>query len=67
MFNYTGDVKQADESIPELLSKQVQSGVLMEKIIRKLIELDVTNFVEIGPRKCTVWICQKGRSLGEDN
>ena len=49
LFNYTGDVKQADESISELLSKQVQSGVLMEKIIRKLIELGVTNFVEIGP------------------
>ena len=49
LFNYTGDVKQADESISELLSKQVQSGVLREKTIRKLRDLGVTNFVEIGP------------------
>lgn len=49
LFNYSGKMRANDESISELLSMQVQSGVLMEKIIRNLVELGVTTFVEIGP------------------
>ncbi len=46
LFNHTGECKQADESVSVLLSKQVQSGVLMEKIIRKLIELGLQTLLK---------------------
>jgi [acyl-carrier-protein] S-malonyltransferase len=48
LFNATADFAE-DSDIPKLLTEQVKSPVLFEKIIRKLSELGVTNVVEIGP------------------
>lgn len=51
LFNTLGDVRPEDASIPELLEKQVQSPVYLEETIRKMADLGVDTFVEIGPGK----------------
>ncbi len=51
IFNCTGTEKPEDMSIQELLRLQVQKGVRMEDTIRRLFELKVDTFVEIGPGK----------------
>ena len=51
VFNCTGDVLQEGQSIPALLEKQVQSSVYLEDSIRRMAELGVEAFVEIGPGK----------------
>ncbi len=51
VFNATADFMKEDETIPELLVKQVQSSVYFEDSIRKLIEQGIDTFVEIGPGK----------------
>lgn len=51
LFNCLGKEKSQDDNIPDLLEKQVQSSVYMDKTIRRLYELGVTRIVEIGPGK----------------
>lgn len=51
LFNCLGDMAPQTESITELLVRQVQSGVLMEKIIRSMKRMGVDAIVEIGPGK----------------
>ncbi|WP_329886978.1 ACP S-malonyltransferase [Pseudoramibacter faecis] len=51
LFNTLGDVKPEGVSIPELLEKQVQSPVYLEETIRRMADLGVDTFVEIGPGK----------------
>ncbi len=51
LFNYLGAEKKDDMTIQELLRLQVQKGVRMEDTIRRLFELKVDTFVEIGPGK----------------
>jgi [acyl-carrier-protein] S-malonyltransferase len=51
VFNCTGNVLQAGQSIPALLERQVQSSVYLEDSIRRMAELGVEAFVEIGPGK----------------
>lgn len=51
LFNTLGDVKPEGVGIPELLEKQVQSPVYLEETIRKMADLGVDTFVEIGPGK----------------
>lgn len=51
IFNTTADVLGADERIPELLEKQVQSSIYMEKTIERLKEKGVDTVIEIGPGK----------------
>ena len=48
LFNCLGDLK-GEETIPDLLVRQVKSPVLMEDTIRKLAELGVDTAIEIGP------------------
>ncbi len=49
LFNCLGREKKDTDSIAELLVRQVQSSVRMEDTIRRLLELGVDTFVEIGP------------------
>lgn len=49
LFNCLGREKAEEDSIAELLVRQVQSGVRMQDTLRRLLELDVDTFVEIGP------------------
>lgn len=51
IFNTTANELQADESIPQLLEKQVQSSIYMEKTITLLKEKGVDTVIEIGPGK----------------
>ena len=49
IFNCLGRPRNGDESIPELLVRQVQSSVYMEDSIRAMAEMDVDGILEIGP------------------
>ena len=43
--------KEGDPSIPELLKEQVAKPVRMEESLKRLLELGVRDFIEIGPGK----------------
>ena len=49
VFNCLGDCMPEGESVPNLLVRQVQSSVYMEDSIRRMAQLGVDAFVEIGP------------------
>ena len=49
LFNCLGHEKSAENSIPALLEKQVQSSVYMEDTLRRLGELGVDHILEVGP------------------
>lgn len=51
IFNATGQTIAEGQTVAELLIKQVQSSVLFEKSIRKMLEMGIDTFVEIGPGK----------------
>lgn len=51
LFNCLGGENAAGTPVQDLLVRQVQSPVRMEQIIRRLFDLGVTEFVEIGPGK----------------
>lgn len=51
VFNAVGREKKADETIPQLLEKQVQSSVYFEDSIRYMVEHGIDTFIEIGPGK----------------
>jgi [acyl-carrier-protein] S-malonyltransferase len=51
VFNLTGKELQSDQSIPELLKGQVQSGVKMTDSLNYMLDKGVRRFVEIGPGK----------------
>ncbi|WP_242835588.1 ACP S-malonyltransferase [Butyrivibrio sp. AC2005] len=51
VFNVTGSERSSEETVPELLEKQVQSGVKMTQTIEYLLDNGVRRFVEIGPGK----------------
>ena len=51
LFNCLGREKEAEDSIPALLVRQVQSSVFMEDSIRRMAELGLDALVEIGPGK----------------
>ena len=51
IFNTTANELQADENIKDLLVKQVQSSIYMEKTIELLEKNGVDTIIEIGPGK----------------
>lgn len=51
VYNAIGRAKNAGESVPQLLEKQVQSPVYLEDSIRFMAQQGVDTFVEIGPGK----------------
>lgn len=51
LFNCLGHEKSENDSIPALLTKQVQSSVYMEDTLRRLGELGVTHILEVGSGK----------------
>lgn len=51
VFNVKGSERDAAETVPGLLEKQVQSGVKMTQTIEYLLDKGVRRFVEIGPGK----------------
>ncbi|MBO6161893.1 MAG: ACP S-malonyltransferase [Eubacterium sp.] len=59
IFNTLGHEKSAEETIPQLLEKQVQTSVYFEDTIRYMAEQGVELFVEIGPGKTLSRFVQK--------
>ena len=51
LFNCLGHEMGAEDTIPALLERQVQSSVRMEDTLRRLGELGVDTFLEVGPGK----------------
>ena len=51
LFNCLGDVKGENDTIQSLLERQVMSSVYMEDTIRRMAQMGVDTFVEIGPGK----------------
>lgn len=51
IFNCLGREKGAEDSIPALLVRQVQSSVYMEDSIRRMADMGLDALVEIGPGK----------------
>lgn len=49
--NVTGDIIENKEEIKPYLKRQVMSTVLFEKSIRKMIDMGIDTFIEIGPGK----------------
>lgn len=58
LFNCLGDLK-GEETIAELLVRQVKSSVYMEDTIRRLQALGVDTIVEIGPGKALTGFVRK--------
>lgn len=58
-FNCLGRGRERGEEVSELLVKQVSSGVLMEDIIRKILEEKPDAIVEIGPGKVLAGFVKK--------
>ncbi len=62
VFNTTGSFLQDEESIPELLVKQVKSPVKMRQSIEYLKEMGVTHVIEIGPGRALSGFVKRGVS-----
>ena len=63
VFNALGREKNAEEEIPVLLEKQVQTSVFFEDTIRYMAEQGIDAFVEIGPGKTLSKFVQKTVSV----
>lgn len=49
--NLTGDLVESKEDIKDILTKQVMNPVKWEQSVRRLIDLGVDTFIEMGPGK----------------
>ena len=58
-FNCLGDLDRENIPIPELLVRQVQSGVRMEDTIRRMGDMGLDAIVEIGPGKVLTGFVKK--------
>ena len=59
LFNCLGREKDAADSIPSLLEKQVHSAVRWEDTVRRLAELGVDTAIEIGPGRALTGFVKK--------
>lgn len=59
IFNCLGSTKAPEDSIPELLVRQVQSSVYMEDSLRCMAQMGVDALVEIGPGKALSGFARK--------
>ena len=59
LFNCLGREKDAADSIPSLLERQVHSAVCWEDTVRRLAELGVDTAIEIGPGKALTGFVKK--------
>lgn len=59
VFNATGKEKTHEESVEDLLVKQVSSSVMMEDSIKYMIDQGVDTFVEIGPGSAVTGFIKK--------
>lgn len=59
LTNVTGDLVGSHVETKDLLVKQLTGSVMWEQNVRKLIDLGVTTFVEIGPGKTLAGLIKK--------
>ncbi len=59
LYNYIGKEKAPEDSIQELLVKQVSHGVKMESILRNMLDAGVERFIEIGPGRTLAGFLRK--------
>lgn len=65
LYDYLGKENAENLPIEDLLVKQVQSPVRMEAIIRRLFELGVREFIEVGPgHALTGFVKKTAKALG---
>ncbi len=68
VFNLTGKPRKKEESVPELLKQQVQSGVRMTESLNYMLDNGVKRFVEIGPGKALTGFvkrCAKEKNMND--
>lgn len=59
LFNVTADFVYDPAGISAVMSKQICSPVLWYDIIRKMVSLDISVFVEVGPKKVLSGLLKK--------
>jgi [acyl-carrier-protein] S-malonyltransferase len=57
--NVTAEPTREPAAIRDLLARQVESPVLWERSVRRLVSLGVERFVEPGPGKVLAGLCRK--------
>ena len=68
LTNLTGDLVGSAGDIPEILTKQVMNPVKWDQSVRKMIELGVDTFVEMGPGKTLSSFVKKiAKDMGRDD
>ncbi len=68
LTNLTGDLVGSTGDIPEILTKQVMNPVKWDQSVRKMIELGVDTFVEMGPGKTLSSFVKKiAKDMGRDD
>ena len=68
LTNLTGDLVASASDIPEILTKQVMNPVKWDQSVRKMIELGVDTFVEMGPGKTLSSFVKKvAKDMGAEN
>ncbi len=68
LTNLTGDLVEKASDIPEILTKQVMNPVKWDQSVRKMIELGVDTFVEMGPGKTLSSFVKKiAKDMGAEN
>lgn len=64
--NIDAKAYEKDDNIREILAKHVMSPVLFRKSIETMLSFGADTFIEIGPRKDIIWICEKSKQGSKD-
>lgn len=57
--NLDGTIYSKEEDIKDILAKHIVSPVRFSKSLQTMLDMGIDTFVEIGPRKNLIWICEK--------
>lgn len=57
--NIDGSIYKKSDDIKDILAKHIISPVRFSKCLETMLDMGVDTFIEIGPRKNFIWICEK--------
>ncbi len=57
--NLDGTIYSKEQDIKDILAKHIVSPVRFSKSLQTMLDMGIDTFVEIGPRKNLIWICEK--------
>ncbi|MCI8470696.1 MAG: ACP S-malonyltransferase [Clostridia bacterium] len=57
--NLDGTIYSKEQDIKDILAKHIVSPVRFSKSLQTMLDMGIDTFVEIGPRKNFIWICEK--------